>query len=162
MDEIKLPVIKVVGVSASGKSTLVTHLRQAGYNARAVSQEHSNIATLWQQFDRTNLLIYLDSDLDSQRQRRSDVTWEASNLQTEQAYLAHARDHADLRIDTSALAPEMVWRIVQLFLQQQGIRHAEQPLPPANATGSALVVAPTSRPSEQPTPTERHKKKRKQ
>ena len=47
----KLPVIKVVGVSAGGKSTLVRALREHGYDARAVSQEHSHSATLWKQFD---------------------------------------------------------------------------------------------------------------
>lgn len=162
MDDVKLPVVKVVGVSASGKSTLVAKLREAGYNARAVSQEHSNVATLWQQFDRTRLLIYLDATLESQRQRRPDVTWDAANLQMEQDCLAHARDYADLKIDTSTLTPETAWRIVQAFLQQQGIRHAEEPLPPENATGSALSPASTAKPTESLTRAERRKKKRKQ
>lgn len=161
LEEVRLPVIKVVGVSAGGKSTLVAHLRQAGYNARAVSQEHSNIPTLWQQFDRTNILIYLDVTLEVQRQRRPDVTWDAANLQMEQACLAHARDHADLKIDTSALTPETVWRIAQAFLTQQRIRHAEQPLAPDNATGSALSAAAAPTPPEPPTRTERRKQKRK-
>lgn len=161
MDEIGLPVIKVVGVSASGKSTLVANLRQAGYNARAVSQEHSNVTTLWQQFDRTRVLIYLDASLAIQRQRRPDVSWDAANLQMEQECLIHARDHADVKIDTSALASETVWRIVEAFLQQQRIRQAEQPLPPDNATGSALLTA-SPKPIESATSTQRRKKKRKQ
>jgi hypothetical protein len=161
LEEIRLPVIKVVGVSAGGKSTLVAHLRQAGYNARAVSQEHSNVPTLWQQFGRTNILIYLDVTLEAQRQRRPDVTWDAANLQMEQACLAHARDHADLKIDTSALSPETVWRIVQAFLTQQRTRHAEQPLPPDNATGSSQPAAAAPAPPEPPTRAERRKQKRK-
>ncbi|MCE7983879.1 MAG: hypothetical protein DYG89_22120 [Caldilinea sp. CFX5] len=161
MGEVQLPVIKVVGVSASGKSTLVARLRQAGYNARAVSQEHSNVLTLWQQFDRTSVLIYLDASLEIQRQRRPDVTWDAANLQMEQSCLAHARDHADLKIDTAALTSETVWRITEAFLQQQRIRHADQPLAPDNATGSALPAAPAPPPEERPTRTERRKQKRK-
>lgn len=161
LDEARLPVIKVVGVSAGGKSTLVAHLRQTGYNARAVSQEHSNVPTLWQQFDHTNVLIYLDVSLEAQRQRRPDVTWDAANWQREQECLAHARDHADVKIDTSALTPESVWRLVQAFLLQQRIRHAEQPLPPDNATGSTLPAVPTPAPPEAPTRTERRKRKRK-
>lgn len=161
LDEIKLPVIKVVGVSASGKSTLVANLRQAGYNARAVSQEHSNIPTLWQQFDRTRILVYLDASLESQRQRRPDVTWDAANLQMEQNCLTHARDHADLKIDTAMLPPESVWRIVEAFLQQQRIRHADQPLAPDNATGSALPATPSATPPESLTRTERRKQKKK-
>ncbi len=161
MDEARLPVIKVVGISAGGKSTLVAHLRQAGYNARAVSQEHSNIPTLWQQFDRTRVLIYLDVSMEAQRQRRPDVTWDAANWQMEQECLAHARDHADLKIDTSALTPDTVWRLVHAYLTQQRIRHAKQPLPPDNATGSALPAAPAPTPPEPPTRAERRKAKRK-
>lgn len=161
LDEAQLPVIKVVGISASGKSTLVANLRQAGYNARAVSQEHSNVPTLWQRFDRTRILIYLDANLEIQRQRRPDVTWDAANLQMEQDCLAHARDHADLKIDTSALTPETVWRIVQAYLTQQHIRHAEQALPPDNATGSALPAALPPAPPKPLTRTERRKQKRK-
>ena len=142
MEEIRLPVIKVVGISAGGKSTLVAHLRQAGYNARAVSQEHSNIPTLWQQFDRTRVLIYLDVSLEAQRQRRPDVTWDAANLQMEQDCLAHARDHADLKIDTSALTPDTVWRLVHAYLTQQRIRHAKQPLPPPWHSPLAVVQIP--------------------
>ena len=78
----RLPLNKVVGVSASGKSTLVAGLRQAGYYARPVSQEHSHLPDLWQQFDRGRVLIYLDNDLESQRQRRPDVSWDQQNLQS--------------------------------------------------------------------------------
>jgi hypothetical protein len=158
-----LPLIKIVGVSASGKSTLVANLRRAGYHARPVSQEHSNIADLWKQFDRPALLIYLDVTLEAQRQRRPDVSWEAAYLQTERARLAHARDHADLKIDTSALTPETVWRIVQLFVEQQRIRHADQPLPLLNATGSALqpVAIQDPTPTAPPTTKQRRSKKRK-
>lgn len=150
MDESTLPLIKVVGISASGKSTLVAHLRNAGYNARPVSQEHSNVPDLWQQFDRTSLLIYLDVSLEAQRQRRPDVTWDAEYLQTEHKRLAHARDHADLKINTSALTPDTVWYITQVFVEQQKVRHADQRLPPLTATGSAL--RPTEIPEEPSAP----------
>lgn len=132
-----LPVIKVVGVSASGKSTLVKQLRRAGYDARPVSQEHSNIGDLWQQFDQPTILIYLDVDLATQRQRRPDVTWEAALLQLEQARLRHAWEHADLKINTVTLSAEIVAKIALTFLAQEGIRHAAAALPPLRATGSA-------------------------
>ena len=61
----KLPVIKVVGVSAGGKSTLVRLLRERGYDARAVSQEHSEVPTLWKQFEPPRVLIYLDTTLEA-------------------------------------------------------------------------------------------------
>ena len=53
----ELPLIKVVGISASGKSTLVKALRQRGYRARPVSQEHSNVPSLWQQFEEPEIDI---------------------------------------------------------------------------------------------------------
>lgn len=161
MDETRLPLIKVVGISASGKSTLVKNLRNAGYNARPVSQEHSNIQDLWQQFDRPALLIYLDSKLEAQQQRRPDVTWDEHYLQAERARLAHARDHADLKLDTSAMTPEIVWYIVEHYVKQQRIRHAEQPLTLLKATGSALQPeqAPPS-PDPLDTNRRRHKKRK--
>lgn len=145
-----LPVIKVVGVSASGKSTLVKQLRRAGYDARPVSQEHSNIGDLWQQFDQPTILIYLDVDLATQRQRRPDVTWEAALLQLEQARLRHAWEHADLKINTATLSAEVVAKIALTFLAQEGIRYAAAALPPLRATGSARQPAPADDLEEKP------------
>ncbi|MEZ4864779.1 MAG: hypothetical protein R3C14_25935 [Caldilineaceae bacterium] len=142
-DDEALPIIKVVGVSASGKSTLVTGLRRAGYNARPVSQEHSQIATLWQEFDPTAALIYLETNLETQQQRRTDVSWDRQWLQSERERLTHARDHADLKIDTSALTPEKVLRIAELFLTKQKLRKSDHSLPPLAATGSWQPPTPT-------------------
>lgn len=153
----QLPLIKVVGVSASGKSTLVTRLRQAGYNARPVSQEHSNLPGLWQQFDQPTILIYLDVSIEVQRQRRPDVTWDAHYLQTERERLVQARDAADLKIDTSTLPSDTIWQIVKRFLQQQRIHHADHPLARLSATGSALRPP---EPDPDPSPSPRPGKKR--
>lgn len=158
---VELPLIKVVGISASGKSTLVKNLRRAGYNARPVSQEHSHVPSLWQQFDRTSVLIYLDIDLEGQRQRRPDVTWEAAALLNEQERLMHAREHADLKINTTNTEAETVLKVAVAFLQNQRVRHANEPLAPIAATGSALIPAPDAIPELQPaTKRKRPKKKR--
>ena len=130
------PLIKVVGISASGKSTLVRALREAGYNARPISQEHSAVATLWAQFERPALLIFLDASLACQRRRRPDVAWTRSWHATELDRLHNARSHADLLIDTSFMSAEEVLRLVLLFLQHEGVRHAGEPLPPVADTGT--------------------------
>jgi RNase adaptor protein for sRNA GlmZ degradation len=130
-------VIKVVGISGSGKSTLVHGLRAAGYEARPVSQEHSNVPDLWQQFDRPAVLIYLNASLENQRSRRPDVTWSAAAHQEEVDRLRHAHDHADLKIDTSSLPPAAVLHLALLYLQKYRIAHADHPLPPLAGTGSA-------------------------
>ena len=137
MSELPLPLIKVVGISASGKSTLVAILRQAGYNARPVSQEHSYIPDLWDQFEHPFVLISLNVDIDAQRRRRPDVTWEHSAHHQERARLANAADHADLQVDTSQIPAEEVSKIVLTFLSRIKVRHQTEPLPPLSSTGSA-------------------------
>jgi hypothetical protein len=137
-----LPVIKVVGISASGKSTLVRNLRAAGYDARPVSQEHSKVPDLWQQFDRPMYLIYLHASLEDQQARRQDVSWSAAIHQEEVLRLAHAREHADLRIDTSGLMPEGVYRVASTYLARRRVRRANHPLEALPATGSSLKPPP--------------------
>jgi predicted ATPase len=137
-----LPVIKVVGISGGGKSTLVQGLRAAGYDARPVSQEHSNVPNLWQQFDRPAYLIYLFASLENQEARRQDVSWSPAAHQEEMRRLAHAREHADLRIDTGQLTAEAVLNVAKSFLVQQRVRHADHALPALPATGSAFKTPP--------------------
>jgi ABC-type glutathione transport system ATPase component len=137
-----LPIIKVVGISGSGKSTLTRALRAAGYDARSVSQEHSNVPSLWQQFDRPTYLIYLSASLEDQQARRQDVTWSTAAHQEEIRRLAHAREHADLRIDTGKLTAADVYKVALSYLTRQRVRHADQPLPALPATGSATKTPP--------------------
>lgn len=137
----RLPVIKVVGVSASGKSTLAAGLRQAGYDARPVSQEHSKVADLWKKFDFPQVLIYLDAGLEAQQTRRPDVSWNSVNYAEEAARLANARDHADLRIDTSQMSAQQVLAVVLAYLEKRGVRRAESPLSPLGNTGAPVKRA---------------------
>lgn len=145
-----LPLIKVVGISAGGKSTLVKELRKRGYHARPVSQEHSNVPTLWEQFDRPRLLLYLDLDLEGQRTRRPDVEWNKAWLAEERDRLRHARDHADLVIDTSTQSADAVLQIALTFLQAKQIRHADTPLPPLAPTGGTLAPKPPEPAPDEP------------
>lgn len=111
------PLIAVVGPCASGKSTLVTALREQGYNAREVKQEHSYVETMWQQFTRPDLLIYLEVSQEVAGQRRAaeaDAAW----WDRFQQRLRHAREHADLHIDTDRLSPEEVLDRALSFLEQ--------------------------------------------
>jgi RNase adaptor protein for sRNA GlmZ degradation len=132
-----LPVIKIVGVSAAGKSTLVRALRERGYDARAVSQEHSHMGDLWKLNEIPRVLIYLDNDLEGQRRRRPDVSWDESHLAEERDRLQEAYAAADLRLNTATLAAADVLAMALAFLRAQDIRHAPEPLPPAPATGAS-------------------------
>lgn len=133
----KLPLIKVVGVSASGKSTLVSALRAAGWNARPVSQEHSDVQDLWKQFGFPQILIFLDADLAGQQARRPDVSWDAATLAEERRRLRLAYEHADLRINTSNLSAGQVQEMVTAFLITRAVRRSASPLPPLPRTGGS-------------------------
>ncbi len=131
------PLIKVVGISGSGKSTLVQRLRGLGYDARPVSQEHSELPDLWQHFEKPFALIYLSASVEAQRVRRPQGTWTRAGFMTEYNRLAASRAAADVRIDTSNLMPEQVCEIAVTLLGEIGVRPSDEPLEPILTTGSA-------------------------
>jgi hypothetical protein len=94
------PRIVVIGPCASGKSTLVSGLRDHGYDALASGQEHSDIHHLW---NRTNpdVVIALEISLEAIRQRRDDPSWPAWLFDRQLVRLRQAIAAADLVIDTT-------------------------------------------------------------
>lgn len=138
-----LPLIKVVGVSAAGKSTLVNGLRAQGYNARPASQEHSEMAEMWRKIRPPALLIYLEIDLATQIERRPDVSWDPAWLATEEYRLRHARQHANLILNTCGMeAGEVLSRVLAwLDGQPNPIVRAIDPLPPVPKTGSSAATS---------------------
>lgn len=106
--------IVVVGVCSAGKSTLASRLREKGYRARTVAQEHSYVPRLWQ-LSRPDVLIYLDASLPTIRRRRK-ARWPQSMLDEEHGRLSMAREHCDLYIHTDGLLPEDVTSRVLTFL----------------------------------------------
>lgn len=139
-----LPLIKVVGISGSGKSTLVNSLRQAGYNARPVSQEHSSVPNLWEQFDRPAVLIYLDVEFVYQAQRHPNVEWTLGAHREEVQRLAHAREHANVRINTSGLTAKAVRDLVMAYLSHTRVAHAPTPLDVLPRTGGSTKPSASS------------------
>src|SRR5690349_19076866 len=113
------PRVTVVGPCAAGKTTLVARLRERGYDAHAVAQEHSGVAYLWQ-LSEPDLLIFLDVDLPTTVARRRRE-WPASLYATQQGRLAHAREHADFYLEGSMLTvDEVVARVAQFVEARQG------------------------------------------
>lgn len=102
------PLIKIVGVCGSGKTTLAERLRARGYDARQVSQEHSGVPDLWRRRNPPAALIYLDAGNDTIRQRYPRLDLHDAYLAKERARLAHAKTHADCAIDTSELTKDEV------------------------------------------------------
>ena len=99
--------VAVVGPCTAGKSTLVTALNEAGYDAHHVAQEHSYIPDLWKQFTKPDVLVYLDVTYPAAQQRRA-ISWGPERLEEEAIRLAHAREHCDLYVPTDDLSREQV------------------------------------------------------
>lgn len=110
------PKIAVVGPCASGKSTLVTRLRENGYEAHAIAQEHSAVRDLWKSRN-PDMLIALDVSLEVVRQRRSP-NWLEAVYERQHKRLKSAYEAADLTIDTEEHDADAVYDIVQNLIQE--------------------------------------------
>lgn len=117
------PRVTIVGPCAAGKTTLVASLRERGFDAHAVAQEHSGVAYLWQLAD-PDLLVFLDVDLATTAARRKRE-WPAALHATQHQRLAHARQHADLYLDSSPLGPDEVAERVAAFVAERTGDHRE-------------------------------------
>lgn len=107
--------IGVVGPCKSGKSTLIRGLREKGYEARQIAQEHSFAPTMWQRITNPDVLIYLHSDYESTIAR--GLNWLERDYDAQGPRLAHAREHADLEVSTDSLSPETVLAQILDFLK---------------------------------------------
>ncbi len=113
MGEVR-PLIAVVGACASGKTTLVSMLRERGINAYSVAQEHSRLQYMYL-LREPDLVVYLDVSYPVVRRRR-DVSWGPKRLLQQKCRLRQARRRADLEVNTDDLTPEQVCAEVMGFL----------------------------------------------
>ncbi len=111
------PLIGVVGPCGSGKSTLISGLEREGLKCRHIAQEHSYVQDMWQRIARPDYLIYLHSSFEISTLRRR-LNWTEAEYAEQLRRLAHARQHADLSIDTDSLTIEEVRRKVMNFLKR--------------------------------------------
>jgi ABC-type cobalamin/Fe3+-siderophores transport system ATPase subunit len=101
------PLIGVVGPCGSGKSTLIKGLEKHGYRCRHIAQEHSYVKHMWQVITNPNILIYLKCSFENSTTRRK-LNWLPADHEEQLKRLAHAREHADLIIDTDVQNAEDV------------------------------------------------------
>lgn len=110
--------IGVVGPCSSGKSTLLARLSEIGIEARHIAQEHSYVPDMWKKIVAPDILLFLDVSYQVSMQRRKlDMTEEEFNRLNER--LSHAREHADLYINTDDLSSDEVFQRVVEFLSNQ-------------------------------------------
>ncbi|MFN3491396.1 MAG: hypothetical protein ACK40V_04160, partial [Anaerolineales bacterium] len=93
-------VIGIVGPCGSGKSTLLAGLEKHGYRCRHIAQEHSYVKQMWQIITKPNVLIFLECSFQNCTKRRK-LNWRITDYEEQQRRLSHAREHADLIIDTN-------------------------------------------------------------
>jgi dephospho-CoA kinase len=96
------PLIGVVGPCGAGKSTLIRGLEQHGYRCRHIAQEHSYAKQMWKIIAKPDLLIYLECNFENSTKRRN-LNWTPADHEEQLRRLVHAREHADIVIDTNTL-----------------------------------------------------------
>jgi len=113
------PLIGIVGPCAAGKTTLIARLRSQGITAKHIAQEHSYVPAMWRKMTNPDWLVYLDVSYPLTVQRRR-LDWSYQEYEVQIQRLAHARQHADLYIDTDELTPEQVFERVMSFIKNAG------------------------------------------
>ncbi|HUI90454.1 MAG TPA: hypothetical protein VLX61_17180 [Anaerolineales bacterium] len=110
--------IGVVGPCGSGKSTLIAGLECEGFRCRHIAQEHSYVPTMWKRITNPDLLIYLHSSFEVSTQRRQ-LNWNEAEYQEQLRRLDHARQHANLIIETDERTIEEVLESALRFIKSK-------------------------------------------
>lgn len=109
-------VVGVVGPCGAGKSTLVAGLAGHGIACRHIAQEHSYVQQMWRRIVDPDVLIYLNASFPTCTRRRR-LNWLEADYAEQLRRLAHARDHADLVIETDDLPVDSVLAKAAAFLK---------------------------------------------
>ena len=111
MDDPASICIGLVGPCKSGKSVLKQKLLEHGYCVKHIAQEHSFVKDMWKKISNPDILVYLDVSYETTL-KRSSLTWKEKDFQVQIDRLKHAREHADIIIQTDDLTPDEILSIV--------------------------------------------------
>jgi thymidylate kinase len=106
-DDDSRPLIGIAGPCGSGKSTLIAGLQKHGYRCRHIAQEHSYVKHMWQVITNPDILIFLDCSFENSTTRRK-LNWLPADHEEQLRRLSHAREHANLVINTNDLDSDAV------------------------------------------------------
>ena len=112
-------IIGVVGPCAAGKSTLIKALTRLGITAKHIAQEHSYVPAMWERLTSPDILIFLDVSFEESMKRRKQ-NWTLADYQEQHHRLRHARQRANLYLDTTGLSPEEVLTRSLEYIEDQG------------------------------------------
>jgi adenylate kinase family enzyme len=121
MAEKKTLTIGIVGPCKSGKTTLKRKLVAHGLGVRHIAQEHSFVQDMWKQLANPDVLIYLSVSYEATL-NRSSLGWNQADYQEQLRRLEHARNHADLIIETDNLTPDQISQQILAFLEEREIK----------------------------------------
>lgn len=116
--------IGILGPCSAGKSTLIKKLKEVGYRCRHIAQEHSYVPDMWQRLVDPLVLIYLDVSYDVSM-RRKQLNMSPKEFDEQIARLDHARNHADIYLQTDPLNPGEVFEVILEGLKARGISPEE-------------------------------------
>ncbi len=110
--------VGVVGPCGAGKSTLIQGLEGRGYRCRHIAQEHSYVPYMWRRMTNPDILIYLHASFAACTARRN-LNWLEADYSEQLRRLEHARQHADITLETDDRSPAQVLEHVVSFLAGQ-------------------------------------------
>jgi len=117
--------IGIVGPCGAGKTTLIASLKHNGYEVKHIAQEHSYVRDMWKRITNPDVLIFLDVSYPFTLKRR-DLNWTIKEYEKQLSRLQHARENADLYLQTDKLSPQEVLSMVMNFLIETGkVEHLE-------------------------------------
>ncbi|HJR79026.1 MAG TPA: hypothetical protein VJ821_03070 [Anaerolineales bacterium] len=106
---------------------MLAGLEKHGYACRHIAQEHSYVQAMWQIITKPRFLIYLHASFPVSTARRR-LNWQEKDYAEQLRRLVHAREHADLSIETDDLTPEQVLQKALDFLASAGSNQKSIPL----------------------------------
>lgn len=112
------PVVVVVGPCVSGKTTLVSRLKEEGIQARCVAQEHTIIPELYRHGP-SDMVVYLDVSYEEAARRRP-IDWGPERLKKQKSFMESCRRAADMYVHTDGLGVEEVVKQVVGVVRQRG------------------------------------------
>lgn len=129
----------LIGVCASGKSTLAQELEVLGVKARAVAQEHSQVHDLYRRSG--HWVVVLVANWDTVHRRRQ-LSWDLDFYRAEWERISDARKAAALIVHTDWLSPvDVAARVTTWFDRQFGFDQLWAQLAPLDHQEMASIRA---------------------
>jgi len=94
-------------------------LANLGWDCHHIAQEHSYVPNMWLRITHPDFLIYLQVSY-ANTLRRRNLNWTEAEYEEQLHRLRHARENANLIVETDDLTPEQVIQFVLDALQKHG------------------------------------------